>query len=140
MYSSLLAEASANGYLATPPSVKLVQLGGNVVFTWKFGFGVGQRKFFEQFQWGETARNQRISNKYITVFNSTIGYKNPYLPLSIRNRVSVLFINIGTTEMNVAFQIQNVNKGDASKTYGSKVFVWGDNYDNGPISIIGEYD
>lgn len=39
--------------------------------------------------------------------------------------------------MNVAFQIQNVNKDDASKTYGSKVLVWGDDYDNGPISLVG---
>lgn len=140
MCTFLLAEASANRYLATPPRVKLVQLGGNVVFVWKFGFGVGQRNFFEQFQWGETAQSKHISNKYITVLTDLIGYKNPNLPQSIRDRVSLLFSNISTTEMNVAFQIQNVNKDDASKTYGSKVLVWGDDYDNGPISLVGEYD
>ncbi|XP_029184604.1 peroxidasin-like [Acropora millepora] len=130
-------QASANRYLATPPSLIRVKLGGNVKFVWKFGFGVGQRNLFDEFQWGETDQSQHISNKYITVLNDTLGYKNPQVPRSIRDRLSLVFSNIGTTEMNVAFQIQNVNKGDISRTYGSKVLVWGDDYNYGPISLIG---
>lgn len=131
------AQSSANRYLREPSSVKRVRLGSNVVFYWRFEFGTGQRNLFEEIQWGQFDSNGYMLDKYISVLEDFLSYKNPSVAQSIQDRLSVLAKNISSREMNIKFQIEKVNRNDASITYGSKVLIWGDEYKSGPISLIG---
>ncbi|XP_044180694.1 hemicentin-2-like isoform X1 [Acropora millepora] len=131
-----LSETTPFGYTREPTSVKNFLLGNNVTFHWIFSFGSMPHTYFEEMIFGETDNNDRIMDKYISLYPDLSEIKNPTVPYSLRKRLSVVSKTITATKISVQFQIQNANINDASpKTYGCKVYFDYYDYRSGPVEL-----
>lgn len=136
----LLSETTPTGFTREPSSVKNFLLGNNVTFYWTFSFGSMPQTYFEEIIFGETD-NDRIKDKYITIYPDLTEVKNPTVNSLLRDRLGVVSKTITATEISVQFQIQNANINDVSpKTYGCEVYFDYDEYRSGPVELAGEFE
>lgn len=136
-----LSETTPFGYTREPTSVKNFLPGNDVTFHWIFSFGSMPHTYFDEMIFGETDNNDRIMDKYISLYPDLSEIKNPTVPYSLRKRLSVVSKTITATEISVQFQIQNANLNDGSpKTYGCKVYFDYYDYRSGPVELAGEFE
>lgn len=128
-------QTTPTGFTREPSSVKNSLLGNNVTFYWTFSFGSMPQTYFEEIIFGETD-NDRIKDKYITIYPDLTEVKNPTVNSLLRDRLGVVSKTITATEISVQFQIQNANINDVSpKTYGCEVYFDYDEYRSGPVEL-----
>lgn len=138
--SFLLSELHANTqFTDTPASTIIVNLGSTVNLRWTLQFGDStDHGNFEELYWGVTDNNEKIRNKYLTVFSNNGLSSNTANPASLRNRISRASGHISQAEITQTFILQSVTKSDAQKTYGCTADVWGEKIESGPITIRGK--
>ena len=117
-------------------------LGSSAIFSWDFSFGnLGDWNDFEKIVWGETDKNDRILDNYITIWKSGSVEKNPKHHNSFKSRLSWAR-NISQHGCQVEFILKNVTKSDETRTYGCTAYVSGTDYRSGPIklAVLSEYE
>lgn len=120
----------------TPARTIIVNLGSTVNLRWTLQFGDStDHGNFEELYWGVTDNNEKIRNKYLTVFSNNGLSSNTANPASLRNRISRASGHISQKEITQTFILQSVTKSDAQKTYGCTADVWGEKIESGPITI-----
>ena len=137
----LLSELHHNTqFTETPPSTIVVNLGSDVNFRWTLQFGDStDHSNFEELYWGKTDNNERIRNKYLTVFSDNHVSSNTANPASLLARMTRASGHISQTEITQTFRLESVTQSDAEKTYGCTADVWGEKIESGPITIRGKF-
>ena len=117
-------------------------LGSSAIFSWDFSFGnLADWNDFEKIVWGQTDKNDRILDNYITIWKSGSVEKNPKHHNSFKSRLSWAR-NISQHGCQVEFILKNVTKLDETATYGCEAYVDGLYYRSGPIklAVLSEYE
>nr|XP_058971305.1 neural cell adhesion molecule 1-B-like isoform X2 [Pocillopora verrucosa] len=123
---------SQTKFTKEPPSTVSAGLGSSAIFSWDFSFGnLGD---FEKVVWGQTDKNDRILDNYITIWKSGLAQKNPKLDNSFKSRLSWAG-NISQHGGLFDFIFKNVTKSDETRTYGCTAYVSGSDYRSGPIKL-----
>ena len=117
-------------------------LGSSAIFSWDFSFeNLADWNDFEKIVWGETDKNDRILDNYITIWKSGSVEKNPNHDNSFQSRLSWAG-NISQHGGLFDFIFKNVTKSDETRTYGCTAYVSGSDYRSGPIklAVLSEYE
>jgi len=131
-----LLEHPGTKFTQEPPGKVFGNLGYDVSFHWKFAFGDDQDwADFEEIVWGRTENNDRITDKYITVYKNEKNSTNSRLPYSLQARLAVS-ANISRHGCDLVFVLKNVSSSDELTTYGCTAKVYGDNFRSGPITLV----
>jgi len=130
------ASGGRTTFTEEPPGTVFGNLGSDVTFHWKFEFGNDQDwNDFDEIFWGTTDNNNKIRNKYITVFKNGKTLKNRELSDSLQSRVGVAG-NISKHGCNLTFELRNVTRADERITYGCTAKIYGNWYRRGPVILV----
>lgn len=124
------------GFTQEPPRTVSGNLGSSVTFHWTFSFGDDRDwNKFDQFFWGKTDKDDRVTNKYTTILKDGNAKVNYQLPETLRSRLSAA-TNISKDNCSLDFVLKEVTRGDATLTYGCTASVYGTFIESGPIYLV----
>ena len=119
-----------------PPRTVFANLGSDATFHWKFAFGdQTDWEDFEEIIWGRTDNNDKLRDKFITVYEYGQNKKNTEIQArTLKSRLSVSG-NVTQQGSNLVFMLRNVSRQDEKMTFGCTAVVWGEWFRSGPIQL-----